>query len=518
MKFPWSSKPTVEVRYVKSHPEDRKSSGGSKYGNISFNKDFSFSDQQQRRDISRAVTKESLTARALLKRLTDNVVNTGMTWESTPLWDMITDAPDTKEAKRQWTVDIENMLKLYADSTESDINNSMTFGKMQRLVFELGLGEGEAFIVLRYLSDPRRISSVTGQIINNDQISTPYDGTLQADIKKRGAKVVDGVEFDSVGREVAIWVQPGLTEKHVRLQYFGATGRRLVIHYNPGKKNGESRGVPEMASLSYELSRMTEVEINEIEKSASASTWMGVVETDKDNYVKRPDFLVDSDSTESEQSQYTPGIDTVKVGDKSLIMNNLEPGQEFKMFKSDYTNTNLEPLLDTYQTRVSGAMGLSLAFLKNKYDSNYTAARATILFDWNNILVRRDDIINGFLYPFIEAVITEWENDGEIKAPGYDSSKKTRLAWLRGIWNGTNRPAVDPVKEATSSEKRRMLGDTTGEREAKAFNGSDWRENVSRLKDENELLADANEPLQRQDNTTISESIIIDQETEGKDD
>ena len=57
-----------------------------------------------------------------------------------------------------------------------------------------------------------------------------------------------------------------------------------------------------------------------------------------------------------------------------------------------------------------------------------------------------------------------------------------------------------------------MLGDTTGEREAKMYNGSDWRENVERLQDENSLLANANEPLQRQDNTTISESLVLDED------
>jgi len=39
------------------------------------------------------------------------------------------------------------------------------------------------------------------------------------------------------------------------------------------------------------------------------------------------------------------------------------------------------------------------------------------------------------------------------------------------------------------------LGHTTGEREAKAYNGSDYRDNVERLITENEMLAEANEPL-----------------------
>ena len=514
MKNPFKREPLKPVvHYIHHHSDDRKvSTRGSKYGKISYNKNFNYEDSAVRREISRSVTRESLTAKALKKRLIDNVVNVGMSWESTPLWDMIKDASTDKEVRRTWTVDIENRLKLYSDSKESDIKGEMTFSQLQRLVFDVGFTDGEAFIALRYLSNPKRMSNVTAQLLNNDQVSTPYDATLTASVKKRGGSIVDGVEFDSVGKEVAVWVQPAFNEKHTRIPYFSPSGRRFVIHYNPGTQIGESRGVPEMAALSYELSRLTEVEINEIEKMASASTWMGVVTQDKDSVYQAPDFLADSDGTSSEESAYTPGIDTVDVGDKAMIMNNLNPGQTFDMFKSDYTNTNLDVLLNTYESRTAGAVGLSLAFLKNKHDSNYTAARATILFDWNNILVRRDDLVSGFLSLFLEAIISEWVKDGTVKAPGFDTSTTARLSWLRGMWNGTNRPSVDPVKDAASSKMRRMLGDTTGEREAKMYNGSDWRENVERLQDENSLLANANEPLQRQDNTTISESLVLDED------
>jgi hypothetical protein len=47
----------------------------------------------------------------------------------------------------------------------------------------------------------------------------------------------------------------------------------------------------------------------------------------------------------------------------------------------------------------------------------------------------------------------------------------------------------------TAVEKRQRLGHTTGEREAKGYNGSDWERNIDRLMVENPKLADANEPL-----------------------
>lgn len=503
------------VVHVHHKDDNRSSDHGSKFGRISYNKNFSFGDESARRDIARKVYRESLTAKGMTRRFTDSVVNVGMSWESTPLWDMITDAPTDPEDRRKWTVDIENRWKLYSSSTEADLEGQLTFQQLQRMIYKIGDIDGEVFGILRYMSDARRISNVSLQIINNDQVTTPYDAISTAAIKARGGKVVDGVEFDRVGREVAIWVSEGFGQKHTRIPYFGGSGRRFVIHYKANPMPGESRGVPEFASLAYELSRLTEVEINEIEKMASASTWMGVVKTDKDAYVKKPDFLINSDNSETEESTYTPGIDTVNVGDKALIMNNLEPGQDFNMFKSDYTNTNLEKLIELYETRVAASRGMPLSVYKQKFDSSYNASRSAILFFWNNVMVRRDDLISGFLNPFKEAVVSEWIKIGTIKAPGFMESKITRMSWLYGSWNGINRPSVDPVKDATGSKMRRQMGDETGERGAKAYNGSDWRENVEKLTAENALLATANEPLQRQDNTTVTESIQLEESEAG---
>ena len=70
-----------------------------------------------------------------------------------------------------------------------------------------------------------------------------------------------------------------------------------------------------------------------------------------------------------------------------------------------------------------------------------------------------------------------------------------KKAWLRCTWNGISRPVVDPAKEVKAVRERIELGHTTGEREAKAYNGSDYRENISRLTTENKLRREANKSV-----------------------
>jgi capsid protein len=148
-----------------------------------------------------------------------------------------------------------------------------------------------------------------------------------------------------------------------------------------------------------------------------------------------------------------------------------------------------------FESRIANSLGMPLSVYRQKFDSSYSAARAEILQWWQNVNRRRDDFIAGFLRPCYEAWFTESVRRGDIAAPGYLSSTRIRRAWLAGSWNGISRPNVDPLKEVNAVEKRLRLGHTTGEREAKAYNGSDYRDNVERLITENEMLAEANEPL-----------------------
>jgi len=138
---------------------------------------------------------------------------------------------------------------------------------------------------------------------------------------------------------------------------------------------------------------------------------------------------------------------------------------------------------------------MPLSVFRQKFQASYSAARAEILFFWNNIYKRRDDFTAGFLNPFYEAWFTEHVNQGNFQAPGFRTIPIAKRAWLYGSWNGISRPVVDPVKEVKAVKDRELLGHTTGEREAKAYNGSDFRENVKRLKTENELLAESNKVL-----------------------
>lgn len=494
-------------RSKKSDSENKASHsrGIQNLGEVSLGKKespFSFSyrpevDVDKAREQARKVYRESLIAKGIIRRLTDNVINTGLTWESSPLWDIITDSPTTDEEKQAFTTNVESYWKLYASSNDSDIKGKSNFHQLQRQIFQHGEKEGEVFIILRYVSDPTRINPVAIQLIENDQVATDYDCDYLPSVNAVGGWLDHGLEYDSTGREIAVWVRENLGKDPVRIPYFGKSGRRFLIHYSHNSFNS-NHGLSNLCGMVYELAKLAEYDENELEATVANALWMGVIEGDKDVKSRRsganfrPAGVSGASSTDS--PGHSPGIESVKVNGKAMVMNTLNPGWSFKGFQPTRPNQNYEKFIEAFETRICGYFGIPLSVYKHKFQSSYSAARTEILFFWNSVAVYRDDFISGFLAHYHEAVFSEWVKAGTIKSPGFNSPI-IRKAWLYGSWNGISRPVVDPVKEINAVEKRLKLGHTTGEREAKAYNGSDISENIKRLNYENPKLAEVNRHL-----------------------
>lgn len=473
--------------------------GKPKYGNINYI-DSKYRNYSQQRVNAKGIYEDSLIARGLVGRLVDNVINTGLTWESSPLWAMIPDWKNkSDEDKYDWTETVENYFTLYTDSKEADVKGRLTFKQIQRLLYLLRVKEGEYFCILRYLNDTSRTSNIAIQILNNDQVQQPYSADILKSIKSRGGTVNEGIEYDSTGKMIAIYVNEKpeeFSQKSLkRITVRGPrSGRLFVIHDANFEAAEQYRGFPELAAFIYELDRLTEYDINELEATVTGAMFFAAIETEKGAQAKGPIIKTATGNTSS-STDIAGGIKNVNVDNKSLLVQNLAPGQKLKGFQPNRPNSNFAAFEEVFENRISGALGMPLSVFRQKFQASYSAARAEILFFWNNIFKRRDDFTAGFLNPFYEAWFTEHVNAGNFTAPGFKTIPIAKRAWLYGSWNGISRPVVDPVKEVKAVADRQKLGHTTGEREAKAYNGSDFRENVKRLANENEFVANANMPI-----------------------
>lgn len=444
------------------------------------------------RERARQTYATSTVAANLVRRTKDTVFGTGLTLESKPIWEMIPGAPESEDERYKITKQIENLWQFTNASKELDITGRFDGDIFQGYIGQLGDIEGEVFAIHRYLNDPKRISPLALQILNPDQVVNPTDSRKLDAIKKGGGSIYEGLEFDSMGREVAIWVRSAdliFDNDPVRIPFFGPkSGRRFVTHWANIEGSDQKRGISELEQLCYELQVLDDYYIAELDGSSAAAKILASIEsqagvTPGKNPKIKPNISNASRASNADNPE--PGIEEVAIGNTALIMNTLYPGYSLKYFSHNRPNQNFDGFTKALKTQFAGTRGMPLSVLDQSFSTSYSAARAEILFYWLSVESRRKHFITGFWANVFESWFIEMVKASKIKAPGFSSSTEIKMAWLNGDFVGASRPTVDPVKEVNAIEKRLALGHTTNEREAKAFNGSDFNENVERLATEN---------------------------------
>jgi len=472
---------------------------GEKHGVIDYPQVSAYAYGKLRRN-ARGVYRNSAIAGGLVTRLEDTVINTGLTWESAPLWDLIGnrgDVPQTEEDRYEWTKRVETLWQLYHDSTDPDITGRETGGEMQRKAYRRESVDGEVFAILRYLNSPDRMSPVAIQFVRPESVVNPENAPVISAIKNRGGTIDHGVEYDSTGKVVAIHVR-GDDLQVRRVAIFGPrSGRRFVIHSGNFEDFGQSRGLPPLSTVVYEVHKMTEYDIAELEAAVSQAAWLGAMEADTDARPgKGPQLRPNVSNKDAGDYQPKSGIEHTRLEKFSLILQHVEPGYKARWFQPTRPNQNFDSFQESFMNRIAGRFGMPVSVLRQRFQSSYSAARAELLTYWLAVDKKRAKFRDGFIRPWHEAWFSEAVRGGVIRAPGFESSRTVRRAWMAGSWNGVARPSVDPLKEVNAVEKRLELGHTTGEREAKAYNGSDYRENVNRLRTENALRAESTTSMQ----------------------
>ena len=87
----------------------------------------------------------------------------------------------------------------------------------------------------------------------------------------------------------------------------------------------------------------------------------------------------------------------------------------------------------------------------------------------------------------VSKILDEAVEKGYIKLPGYFENPLKRKAYLSAEWYGQAQGQIDPLKEVKASVMKIEYGLSTGAREARLLNGSDFQENIEQQTTEAKL-------------------------------
>lgn len=345
---------------------------------------------------------------------------------------------------------VSRRLALASQSCSLDSQGGMTFPQMQTLAIESMLLSGEVFFV-------RKPGSYSWTAIEADRCIDPYymcpniaehfvGGVFKLINVDTGNRIIDGVEIDNEGREVAYWLLKEAIERPLsmtaeQIERIPAedpdTGLPLCLHVYKPTRPSQWRGAPLLSSVIEQLYMQSAYLQSEQEASALQASLFGfmlsekptvdetapelpsrmselvpVVEDEEDEEegeseensedITKP-FKVSYNGMEARDELYHPHAKPMTSG----TFMHLKPGEQVQFLQSSHPNQNFPHFWEATTEIIASAVGLPSEVLRLSFNSSYSASRAALLAAYDKYAQYRSHFLQKFVRPVIKCFVYE---------------------------------------------------------------------------------------------------------------
>lgn len=401
------------------------------------------------------------------------------------------------EAAREWSRHVKLEFELWANNLNCDYQQRNNFFELQRIVFQSYLTDGDAFCLFR-----RRIPnkdnpySLRLQILEAQRVSNPQtnNGAFGLSISpvemtnlQNGNRIINGVEVDKNGRLMAVWVcnkiwneplniEPDLKWRRVRV--FGKeTGTRNVLHICIDNRPDMYRGAPFLAPVIEVLKQVARYSDAEL-TSAVIKSFFSIFFIQPQSNFELNDVLPEENKLPVDVREYKLGSGTISC---------LPRGVDVKAIDRNDAQSTFDPFMNHFIRQIASALNLPEEILTKRFQSSYSAARASLLLAQDEFRIRKASFVQDFCQPIYENFLIEAVALGRIQAEGFFDDPLKRKCWANCEWRNEQTHAIDELKEINAAQLRINLGLSTREIES-ARQGTDFFENVEQLAIENALM------------------------------
>jgi lambda family phage portal protein len=449
------------------------------------------------RQRSEQLFNENLYAKGIIQRFATNVIATGLIPEVAPE-ESVLGVPE--DSLSDWSDTVEKRFDIWSMSERAcDYLEEQTFGQLQHQAYVESIISGDVLIVLvqsKITKMPRL------KIIKSEYVRSPFLENQQR--PRSGNEIVDGVELDSKGRQVAYWVEQKDGELK-RLPAFGErSGRRIAwMFYGLEKRVDGVRGQPLLGVLLQSL--------KEIDRYRDAAQRKAVVNSMLAMFIKKtedkiPSLPLTRGATRSGElsSQGTDGVERKHRSEQlrpGTVVQTLQQGEEPVGFGGDGTDVNFPAFEEAIVQAMAWSTETPPEILRMSFSSNYSASQAAII-EYKLVLTK---IRARFGAQFCSRVYVEFLLSetllGKIDAPGLLDAWRdltqydTYAAWIRVEWYGSIKPSTNMNKEVQAAKVLVAEGWSTNRRVSRELTGTDYNRNIKRIATENVQKVEALRPL-----------------------
>ena len=399
------------------------------------------------RDTARDLVRNNPHAESALGAIAEDAVGWGIVAKPTT---------PNKRAQDRWNA--------WAGTTACDADGRCDLYGLQELVMRTVAESGEV-LVRRRLRRPEDGLPIPMQlqVLEPDFLDTSKDSL---GLMAGGFRIVQGVEYDPLGRRVAYWLFP----EHPGSAFATATSVRVpatnVLHIFKLLRPGQVRGVSWFASVLIRFKDFDEFEDATLLKQKVAAC-LSVFVTDIDGTAPP---LGTTDTTQD------PQIDSLEPG----MINNLPPGRDVKIVDppsvrdyGDYSQVSLRAI-------ASGLGVLYEAMTGDYTELPFSAARLSRLAHWKRVESWRwRMLIPQFCDP-----VFQWAM--ELAAIGQNGEPGFALP-VTAEWTAPPAPMVDPVNEGLAYMRNIRAG-IQSLSEVLRERGYDPKAVLAEIKSDNDLL------------------------------
>lgn len=310
-------------------------------------------------------------------------------------------------------------------SVSPDVTGQFTRPVLERLMARTWLRDGEVFSQL--VSGTTAGLDVVAGIPFWLEALEPDFVPFSSDV---ATKLNQGVYLNDWGRPIKYLVCKQLPVSGISTGDTKDIFADRMLHLKFMRRLHQVRGNSMLAGVLVRLSALKEYEDSELTAARIAAA-LGM-------YIKKGDAQTYDDSSADDKRDLNiePGI----------IFDDLLPGEEIGMIKSDRPNPNLENFRNGQLRAVAAGSRGSYSSISRNYNGTYSAQRQELVESTEGYFILQDAFIAAITRPMYRAWLQMAITSGAITVP----RNVDRETLFNAVYAGPVMPWIDPVKEASA--------------------------------------------------------------------
>lgn len=311
-------------------------------------------------------------------------------------------------------------------SVSPDVTGQFTRPVLERLMARTWLRDGEVFAQL-VQGTAAGLNAPNGIPFWIEALEPDF---VPIELSDQSNNLVQGIYLNDWGCPTKYAVCKNLITKGIALGDVKQVSADNMLHLKFMRRLHQIRGNSLLTGILIRLSALKEYEDSELTAARIAAA-LGM-------YIKKGDGMTYTDENASGKRELD-----IQPG---MLFDDLMPGEDIGMIKSDRPNANLESFRNGQLRAVAAGSRGSFSSISRNYNGSYSSQRQELVESFEGYSILQDAFVAAVTRPMYRSWLNMAMVAGVIRVP----ADVDRATLMNAVYNGPVMPWIDPQKEANA--------------------------------------------------------------------